>query len=109
MLQSCHSLSACSANTRSRDVMHPNDTLLLTLHDIAALMTFDDYVAAVETAFRLYAKEIAPPPGVLHLGARDGAFHVKAASLQLQQSYVAVKVNGNFSHNRQRYGLPTIQ
>ena len=37
--------------------MHPNETLLLTYHDIAALMTFDEYVAAVETAFRLYAED----------------------------------------------------
>jgi alanine dehydrogenase len=89
--------------------MHQNNTLLLTRHDIAALMTFDDYVAAVETAFHLYAEAQAPTPGVLHLGARNGAFHVKAAALHLQQSYVAVKVNGNFAHNRQRYSLPTIQ
>ena len=89
--------------------MHPTDTLLLTRRDVTELMTFDDYVAAVETAFRLYAEDQAPPPGVLHLGARDGAFHVKAASLQLQQTYVAVKVNGNFAHNAERFGLPTIQ
>jgi alanine dehydrogenase len=89
--------------------MHPDDTLLLTRSDLAALMTFDDYVAAVETAFRLYAQGQEPAPGVLHLGARDGAFHVKAASLDLQQPYVAVKVNGNFAHNAERFGLPTIQ
>jgi ornithine cyclodeaminase/alanine dehydrogenase len=89
--------------------MHPNETLLLTRPYIAALMTFDEYVTAVETAFRLYAEDQTPAPGVLHLAARDGAFHVKAASLQLQQSYVAVKVNGNFAHNAERFGLPTIQ
>src|SRR5262245_30603715 len=109
MIQSWCNLSVYSADTRSHGIMHPNDTLLLTRRDIAALMTFDDYVAAVETAFRLYAEGQAPPPGVLHLGAKDGAFHVKAASLQLQQSYVAVKVNGNFAHNAERFGLPTIQ
>jgi alanine dehydrogenase len=89
--------------------MHPTDMLLLTRQDIAALMTFDDYVAAVESAFRLYAEDQVPAPGVLHLGAPNGAFHVKAATLQLQQSYVAVKVNGNFAHNAERFGLPTIQ
>jgi alanine dehydrogenase len=89
--------------------MRRNDTLLLTRRDIAALVTFDDYLAAVETAFRLYVEGQTPPPGVLHLGAPNGAFHVKAASLDLQQTYVAVKVNGNFAHNPQRFGLPTIQ
>jgi alanine dehydrogenase len=89
--------------------LRPNDTLLLTGHDVAALMTFDDYVAAVEAAFRLYAEDQVPAPGVLHLGAQDGAFHIKAASLLLQHSYVAVKVNGNFAHSPQRFKLPTIQ
>jgi hypothetical protein len=69
---------------------------------------FDDYVAAVETAFGLYAEGQAPAPGTLHLGTKDGAFHVYGASLQLQQSYVAVRVNGNIAHNAERHGFPTI-
>ena len=39
----------------------------------------------------------------------DGAFHIKAAGLHLERTYVAVKVNGNFSQNKSRHGLPTIQ
>jgi alanine dehydrogenase len=89
--------------------MKGEGTLILTRQDIAALMSFSDYVTAVEDAFRLYAQGQALSPGVLDIAAREGAFHIKAAGLQLRRTYVAVKVNGNFSHNASRFGLPTIQ
>jgi len=89
--------------------MNSEGTLILTRQDIAGLMNFTDYVSAVEAAFRLYTEGAALLPGVLHIDARDGAFHIKAAGLKLPRSYVAVKVNGNFAQNMHQFGLPTIQ
>jgi alanine dehydrogenase len=89
--------------------MNSEGTLILTRQDIAGLMNFTDYVSAVEAAFRLYTEGAALLPGVLHIDARDGAFHIKAAGLKLPRSYVAVKINGNFAQNMHQFGLPTIQ
>jgi ornithine cyclodeaminase/alanine dehydrogenase-like protein (mu-crystallin family) len=85
------------------------ETLILSRRDIVALMGPGDYLTAVETGFRAAGegKAFAPPP--LALDGRGGAFHAKAASLQLERLYVAMKFNGNFPGNRSEYGLPTIQ
>jgi len=84
-------------------------TVLLTRRDVAALLTLDECIDAVEAAFARSARGQALPSGVLGVPARDGGFHVKAAGLQLERLYVAVKVNANFPGNPQRRGLPTIQ
>jgi alanine dehydrogenase len=83
-------------------------TLLLTRGDVAALLTLDECIAAVEQAFVLQAEGKALGPGVLALHAASGGFHVKAAGLLLGRFYVAAKVNANFPDNPAR-GLPTIQ
>ncbi len=84
-------------------------TLVLTRRDIARLMTFDDYVTAVEEAFRLHAAGQTQVPDVVHLHGQDGGFHIKAAGLRIPKTHVAVKLNANFVHNTERFGLPTIQ
>lgn len=89
--------------------MKPDGTLILSRQDIADLMSFGEYVEAVEDAFRVYADGFALSPGLLDIETQDGAFHIKAAGLKLSSTYVAVKVNGNFPQNMDRYGLPTIQ
>lgn len=89
--------------------MEAPGTLVLTRDQIASLLSFDEYVVAVSDAFRLYAEGKAQLPGVVDIDAQNGAFHIKAASMELEQSYVAVKVNGNFPENMSRFGLPTIQ
>ena len=63
----------------------------------------------MEQAFRLYGEGKALPPGVLSMHTRDGGFHIKAGLLELDRSYFAAKVNGNFPENGARFGLPTIQ
>ena len=83
--------------------------LVLGRRDIAALMSPDDYLAAVEAGFRAFATGTVQVPLPLHVPATDGAFHAKGASLALDRSYVAVKLNGNFPGNPKRCGLPTIQ
>ena len=89
--------------------MNAQDTLILTRNQVAELMRFDDYFSAVEQAFRSYALGKTQLAGVVDIEATGGAFHIKAASMETKQKYVAVKVNGNFPQNAARFGLPTIQ
>src|SRR5918998_6761610 len=89
--------------------METSDTLLLGRDDVAALLSLDECVAAVEEAFRLDAEGRSLPPAVLGVPARGGGFHVKAAGLELSRTYFAAKVNANFSQNFERFGLPAIQ
>jgi len=83
--------------------------LLLSRKEIAALLTFDDYVRIVEDAFRLHAQGAAFEPALAHVDAVDGEFHIKAGGLRQPFPYFGVKVNGGFFKNRERTGLPNIQ
>jgi ornithine cyclodeaminase/alanine dehydrogenase-like protein (mu-crystallin family) len=84
--------------------------LILGRREIAALMRPPDWLAAVEAGFRALADGDADLPLPMHIPAADAAFHVKGARLMLDGApYVAVKLNGNFPHNPERNGLPTIQ
>jgi ornithine cyclodeaminase/alanine dehydrogenase-like protein (mu-crystallin family) len=58
--------------------MKSQETLLLKRGDVAALLSLDECIAAVEQAFKLYAEGQTLPPGVLGVHARDGGFHIKA-------------------------------
>src|SRR6476660_1702109 len=82
-----------------------NGITILNRADLAALITFGDYVEAVADAFRLHTEGRAVLPPAMEIRAEGGAFHVKGARLG---DYVAVKTNSNFPDNRKR-GLPTIQ
>ncbi len=84
-------------------------TLLLSRSDVAATLSVDVCMAAVEQAFRLHAEGKSLPPGVLGAHAGDGGFHVKTAGLPLGRPYFAAKTNANFPGNPARFGLPTIQ
>src|SRR3954469_23795018 len=83
-------------------------TLVMTRQEIASLLTMPDYIAAVESAFRMYGEGKAQPPGVLSVHAEGGAFHIKAGILELGRRYFVAKINGNFMNNS-ALGLPTIQ
>src|SRR5262249_27823081 len=89
--------------------MKPLETLLLKRGDVTALLSLDECITAVEQTFKLYAEGQILSPGVLGIHARDGGFHIKAAGLKLARTYFAVKVNGNFFRNTERYGMPNIQ
>jgi alanine dehydrogenase len=84
-------------------------TLLLTRGDVAALLTLDECIDAVEAGFARQIGGGAVGPGVLALHVPGGGFHVKAAGLRLSRFYVAAKLNANFPDNGPRRGLPTIQ
>jgi alanine dehydrogenase len=83
--------------------------LILTRADVASLLNLSDCIVAVEDAFRQHALGSAVPPAMLSLHADHGAFHIKAAGMHAPAPYFAAKLNGNFSGNRERFGLPTIQ
>lgn len=89
--------------------MKPKGTLLLSRRDVAALLSLEECIVAVEQAFKADAEGRSLSPGVLGIHARDGGFHIKAAGLELSRPYFAAKVNGNFFQNQQRFGLPNIQ
>ena len=89
--------------------MTSSPTLLLSRADVAASLSLDACIAAVENAFRMAGRGEAPAPGILGYRTDSGGFHVKAAALHLSRPYFAAKLNANFSENRQRFGLPTIQ
>jgi alanine dehydrogenase len=89
--------------------MKTDEILFLTSREIQSLLTLDECIGAVEHAFRLYGEGKAVPPAVLSMHTEDGGFHVKAGLLQLDRSYFAAKVNGNFPENGTRFGLPPIQ
>jgi ornithine cyclodeaminase/alanine dehydrogenase-like protein (mu-crystallin family) len=84
-------------------------TLLLSRADVVASLSLDECIAAVENAFRMAGRGEAPAPGILGYHVDSGGFHVKAAALSLSRPYFAAKLNANFSGNRRRFGLPTIQ
>ena len=89
--------------------MKSGEILLLTSREIQNLLTLDECIGAVEHAFRAFGEGRAVPPAVLSMHTEGGGFHVKAGLLELDRSYFAAKVNGNFPENSSRFGLPTIQ
>ncbi|HYX19552.1 MAG TPA: ornithine cyclodeaminase family protein [Thermoanaerobaculia bacterium] len=89
--------------------MSTGATLLLSRADVAAALPLDACIAAVENAFRMAGFGEAPAPAILGYRSGSGGFHVKAAALTLSRPYFAAKLNANFSENRRRFGLPTIQ
>ncbi len=89
--------------------MTNSGTLLLSRREIQALLTLDECIAAVEQAFRMQHEGKTLPPGILGVPSREGGFHIKAAGLKLDRTYFAVKCNGNFFRNRERFAMPNIQ
>ena len=76
-------------------------TLLLNGSDIAALLTLDDCIAAVEEAFRAQGEGRLHPPGLLSAHEERGAFHIKTASVN---GRFGAKTNANFPGQ-----VPSIQ
>jgi len=89
--------------------MKPEGTLLLARREVAALLSLDECIVAVENAFRLYGEGKTAAPGILGVHAHDGGFHIKAGLLEVGRNYFVAKTNANFPQNMPRFGLPTIQ
>jgi ornithine cyclodeaminase/alanine dehydrogenase-like protein (mu-crystallin family) len=73
----------------------------LTGSDVAALLSLDDCIAAVEEAFRAYGEGRIHPPGLLSAHGERGAFHIKTAAVN---GRFGAKVNANFPGQ-----VPSIQ
>ena len=89
--------------------MKSQGTLLLSRSEVAGLLSIEECIAAVERVFQLYGEGKTQPPGILGVHAHDGGFHIKAGLLDLDRSFFAAKINANFAHNANRFGLPLIQ
>ena len=85
------------------------DTLLLSRRDVRGLLDLDECMAAVETAFRLYAEGNALPPKILGLHSLNGGLHIKAGLLSVDSKYFVLKANANFPKNPKEHSLPVIQ
>jgi alanine dehydrogenase len=85
--------------------MTPPEILVISPQEVRDLLTMDECIVAVESAFRLYGEGKAVRPGVLSTHTADGGFHIKAGLLDLGRAYFAAKVNGNFPDNPFRASL----
>jgi alanine dehydrogenase len=84
-------------------------TLILTRTDVALLLDLRACIEAVEDAFRQHGLGTAVAPGLLGVHVHEGGFHIKAAGMHQPCPLFAAKINGNFTENPKRHGLPTIQ
>lgn len=89
--------------------MKPPGTLLLNRRDVFGLLDPEAYLEVVESAFRAHAVGKTLRPGLLHVDAHDGEFHIKAGGVELDHGYFALKANGGFFGNGKKFGLPPIQ
>ncbi len=83
--------------------------LLLNRSDIAAVLSLDDCITAVEAVFAAHARGETLAPGLLHGDGVGGEFHIKAGGLRAPAPRYACKVNGGFFQNGPRHDLPAIQ
>jgi alanine dehydrogenase len=86
----------------------PARVLLLNRDIVEELLTLSDCIPAVESAFAAHARGAALEPGLLHVGADRGEFHIKVGGLRGARTYFAAKINGGFFNNRAELGLPNI-
>jgi alanine dehydrogenase len=86
--------------------MELSNTLLLKRRDVADLLTIEECIIAVETAFKLHAEGKSMPPKVLGMHTDKGGFHIKAG---VSGTYFVAKTNANFPGNPKQHGLPAIQ
>ena len=88
--------------------MTSDKVLFLNSQDVQNLLSLDQCIGAVEEAFQMHGKRKAASQAVISMHTHGGGFHVKAGLLELDDSYFAAKINGNFTDNC-AIGLPTIQ
>jgi alanine dehydrogenase len=87
----------------------PAPVLLLDRATIASLVSTEDCVAAVESAFSAHAHGRSLAPQLTHVDADGGEFHMKVGGLRNEAScYFTCKINGGFFGNQSKLGLPNI-
>jgi alanine dehydrogenase len=89
-------------------VKSPAPVLLLDRQIVAQSLTLQECIIAVEAAFVAYAQGRALEPGLMHVDAERGEFHIKAGGLRGEQTFFAAKINGGFFRNKSELGIPNI-
>lgn len=72
------------------------------------MISSNDYLTAMESAFRKRSEGQALVPGLMHADVEAGEFHIKSGRLKLDRTYFALKANGGFFGNRTTFDLPNI-
>jgi alanine dehydrogenase len=85
-------------------------TLLLSQKDVASVLTMDDCISAVETAFRELAQgnAIMPQRAVIPISEHKGVFLGMPAFIGGDQNALGLKVVTVFPDNPSKYDMPTI-
>jgi alanine dehydrogenase len=86
----------------------PDPVLLLNRETVSSLLTLEECITAVESAFAAHAQHRTLSTGLIHIDADHGEFHIKAGGLRGRRTYFACKINGGFFTNQSRVGLPNI-
>ncbi len=89
--------------------MNAEGTLLITRDDLRSMLSTADYLEIVESAFRAHAEGKTLAPALMHVDAVGGEFHIKAGGITLDRNFFALKSNGGFFGNQEKYGMPPIQ
>jgi len=84
-------------------------TLLLKRSELSQLLQIKDYIAVMENAFGIYAKQKSYGTGLLHLETDQVEYHIKAGGINLGKTYFGLKVNSNSFSGNKKTGLPNIK
>lgn len=71
-------------------------TLLLDRPTLARMFRMDEYIELAEAAFRMHGAGRVSKPGLLHIDADGGEFHMKAGVIHGDEPMLAVKINARF-------------
>jgi ornithine cyclodeaminase/alanine dehydrogenase-like protein (mu-crystallin family) len=86
----------------------PQPVLLLDRSAVSELLTLDECIDAVESAFASHARGMALHPGLMHVSTGQGEFHIKAGGLTGKRTLFVTKIGGGFFKNRAELDLPNI-
>jgi len=84
-------------------------TLLLKRSELSQLLQIKDYIAVMENAFGIYAKQKSYSTGLLHLETDQVEYHIKAGGIKLGKTYFGLKANSNSFSGNKKAGLPNIK
>lgn len=84
------------------------DTLFIKRSEVRTLLTLPECIETMQQAFTMQALGHIFPPALMHVDADGGEFHIKGGGLRMDRSYFALKANGGFFKNREKFDLPNI-
>lgn len=84
------------------------ETLWIKRSEVRALLTLPECIEAMQSAFSMQALGQIFAPALMHVDADGGEFHIKGGGLRMERAYFALKANGGFFNNREKFDLPNI-